>query len=288
MGQNLDGQTQDQEQDLNDNGDLSNEDLNNLNQGGEDQDNEDFEGDGDQDGVVDDQGGVTKPKFSEEQQAEVNKIVQNRVRKEAKKIALAEQERLNLQAENERMKKQYEPDLADQEYPAEVNPLDPDYDEKQAAWLDNVADIKAAKKIRADKVETANRNAVQKFQQDADNNTKNYVDNGKNCGLKEDELVDISQSLIDSGVQSDAAQYVCNTKKGPLVGKFLNDNPDAMDKLKKMAYPYERSRYLDELSKKLKPQNVQKKGPGESFEPDKSGVPKGNATKGYGGGSTIT
>ncbi|MBK28601.1 MAG: hypothetical protein CMO77_07180 [Verrucomicrobiales bacterium] len=174
-----------------------------------------------------------KVSFSEEQQAKVDEIIGQKTfkgrQRERELQAALESERKARQEAESLIPAETRPDV-----PPMPNPYDEDFQEKarqRDLAIQRAADYDANEKARRNAEQEQHNRLVQeqaiKLQQIGQDYSKRAVQ----LGITEPELAQIGDRIKVFGLDEPIAEFILKDEQGPLIAKYLSDNPAELEEI---------------------------------------------------------
>ena len=207
-----------------------------------------------------------KIEFTPEQQKVVNDIAAKKAyeAREAKRRAEEAEKRIaELEAKLPREQEPVVPELPD--------PYDDDYEAK-IAQRDEALRLKAQYDAQAlIREQEAQRQAQERQRQEQEELYKaveSYTDRAKKLGISESELQAAGNLVSQYGINDQITQHILGDEQGPIITKYLSQNPTAMDTINSLP-PIKAAIYIETQLKpeamKLKPQTTTAPEPVETL-----------------------
>lgn len=188
-----------------------------------------------------------KPLFSEEQQKVVNDIA-------AKKAFEVREARREAEA----LKKQLEEAKA--KIPQQTRPEVPEVDPYSDTYEDDLrrrdeairaqAQFDADQKARSTQAEQARAQAEKQKQEETEKMVKAYGERALKLGVNANELQAAETKIIDYGIDPDVANFILSDDQGPLIVKYLADNPLELDAMRGLSPQYAAIRIHTDIKQK--------------------------------------
>ena len=186
------------------------------------------------------EGGAELAAAQEEQPEKIDDGVQKAINKQHAKYREEERKRIEIEKKledaNSRLEK-FEAEKGDVIIPDAPDPYDEDYD-AQLKVRDEAIMRKATQDAQQQSViaqQDAQREVAQKAEQERFTAIiQGYNEQTVKLGLSPDEVRVAGDKVVEYGISVDVAEFILQQEDGPLITKYLADNPVVLDDLRHM------------------------------------------------------
>lgn len=220
-----------------------------------------------------------KVTFTEAQQKVVNDIAAKKAfeAREAKRRAEEAERRIaELEAKLPQEQAPSVPDLPD--------PYDDDYQQRMAERDEALrlkAQYDANQLVKQQQLQQQQQAAQRQEQEELNKSVMDYSERAKTLGISDSELQAAGNLVAQYGINDQITRHILKDENGPIITKYLSQNPQAMDVMNTMP-PIEAAIYLETHLKpeaiKLKPRTTSAPEPVESLHG--AGAPVSRGPKG--------
>ena len=186
------------------------------------------------------EGGAELATAQEEQPDKIDDGVQKAINKQHAKYREEERKRIEIEKKledaNSKLEK-LEAEKSDVEIPAIPDPYDDDYEERlkirdEAIRLNAMQE---AQKVSVTAQQEAQKEVAQKAEQERFTTlVQGYNEQTVKLGLSPDEIRVAGDKVVEYGISVDVAEFILQQEDGPLITKYLADNPVILDDLRHM------------------------------------------------------
>ncbi len=170
-----------------------------------------------------------KVEFSDDQQKVFNDMAAKKAFETREARRESDELRRQLEETKARIPQQVAPIVPD--FP---DPYDDDYVAKQAA-RDNAirasAPFDANARAQQDNLQRTQEAAQQKAQDDENKRVATYAGRAKTLGMTKEQLLAAGNAVGQFGIDSQVANFIMQDDQGPLITKYLSENPLEMERL---------------------------------------------------------
>lgn len=238
------------------------------------------------------EGGAELAPAQEEEPAKIDDGAQKAINKQHAKYREEERKRIEVEKEAAELREKlakFEADKGDVTIPSIPDPYDDDYEE-QLRLRDEAIMRKARQDAQQESVlaqQRTNEEAAKKAEEERIRTlTSGYDKQITALGLNPDDIRNAGNKVVDYGISVDVAEFILQQENGPLITKYLADNPIVLDDLRNMT-PIQAAFKIDsEISaaaSTLKPQASKAPDPAETL----SGRGAGELDSPFIGGATF-
>jgi len=178
---------------------------------------------------------------TEDKQDKANDGAQKAINKQHAKYREEERKRIAAEDETKKLKDKLEAieaEKGDVTIPDLPDPYDEDYDVRITAREEAIRQQAAqdAQKNIVIEQQTANNEAAQRAEQNRINGLVEVYDkNIAKLGLDSTDIKNAVQTIVDYGVDGSVREFILQQEDGPLITKYLADNPLVLDDLRNMS-----------------------------------------------------
>lgn len=166
--------------------------------------------------------------------------VQKAINKQHAKFREEERKRIEIEKEAKALREKleaFEAEKAKVTIPDYPDPYDDDYDERLKAREEAIKRqaIQEAKEQSLHEQRKAQEDAAKKAEQERfDSVVAGYSSRVTALGLSPDEIRAAGEKVVSYGIDSQLAEHILKQEDGPLITKYLADNPIVLDELRHM------------------------------------------------------